>query len=68
MSTRVHACVMALAYGQPALLFSHTPRVKLLERLGLNQITRQPTILNPDKLREEKIKIIEFLKMSLHDV
>ena len=32
LSNRLHACVIALSYGRPAMLFSQTPRLRLIER------------------------------------
>jgi hypothetical protein len=61
LSNRVHACVATLAYGKRAMLFSNTPRAKLLERVGLKRITLQPQRLNLDCLAEEKSRMINFL-------
>ena len=65
LSTRVHACVLALAYGNPALLFSKTPRSRLLDRLGLDDITSKPMWLDKKVLDQEKQSLISFLKKHL---
>ncbi len=50
LSDRVHACVAALAYGNPAMLFTPSPRAALFERLGLDAIRRQPVSLPRERL------------------
>lgn len=65
MTDRVHAAVAALQYGKPAMLFSSSPRVRLLDRLGLKEIVHQPVWLDRELLEEEKRKIREFLKKNL---
>jgi len=65
MTDRVHAAVAALQYGKPAMLFSSSPRVRLLDRLGLQEIDHQPVWLDKELLKEEKRKIREFLKKNL---
>lgn len=65
LSNRVHACIATLAYGNPAMLFSHTPRSKLLDRIGLHEITKEPQLLNQDYIREEKAKLLGFLQSVL---
>jgi len=61
-SDRVHACVVTLAYGNPAMLFSESPRSNLFERFGLNDIWRKPVLLDREKLDIEKERVIEFLR------
>ncbi len=65
LTDRVHAAVAALQYGKPAMLFSSSPRVRLLDRLGLQEIDHQPVWLDKELLKEEKRKIREFLKKNL---
>ena len=65
LTDRVHAAVAALQYGKPAMLFSSSPRVRLLDRLGLKEIVTQPVWLDKELLEEEKRKISEFLKKNL---
>jgi len=65
-TNRVHACIATLAYGKPAMLFSNTKRARLLERLGLNEITQKPVNLAKEKLQAEKDNLINFLKKVLH--
>ena len=54
LADRVHACVATLAYGNPAMLFTPSPRAALFERLGLGHIKRQPVSLNADRLEQEQ--------------
>jgi len=65
LSSRVHACVLALAYGNRAMLFSKTGRAKLLTRLGLEEIGRRPVTLAAERLRCEKEALVEFLGLCL---
>jgi hypothetical protein len=62
LSDRVHACVAALAYGRPAMLFSKSPRALILERVGANRIEQRPITISQDELRGEKEKMIRFLR------
>ncbi len=61
LSNRVHACVATLAHGNRAMLFSKTPRARLLERVGAADIGRSPQSLDLDRLAEEKAKLTDFL-------
>lgn len=65
LSNRLHACVIAMAYGKPAMVFSESPRLRLMERFNIPEITIKPTCIDPGFLREEKSKLIEFVKMHL---
>jgi hypothetical protein len=67
-SNRVHACVAALAYGNSAMLFSRTPRARLLKRVGLEQITKKPQRLDSEYLAEEKSAMIDFLKSAIRQM
>lgn len=62
LSTRVHACVTALSYQKPAMLFQKTKRSYLFERIGLQDVTNKPVTLSYDKLQEEHQKFQKFLK------
>ena len=61
-SDRVHACVVTLAYGNAAMLFSESPRSDLFGRLGLDDIRRKPVLLAREKLNIEKEREIDFLR------
>lgn len=61
-SNRVHACVATAAYGNPAMLFTRSPRAYLLKRLGLTKIKDEPTRLDMDFLRREKAGMLDWLK------
>ncbi len=62
LSDRVHACVMTLAYGNPAMLFSASPRGALFDRMNLGDIRRRPVTIDLDYLAREKSSEIEFLQ------
>jgi len=61
LTDRVHAAAVALQYGKPAMLFSFSPRVRLLARLGLGEIVNRPVWLDKEYLEEEKAKVRAFL-------
>lgn len=62
LADRVHACVMTLAYGNPAMLFTPSPRQALFSRLGLDDIRSKPVKLDLDYLKEEQDGVIRFLR------
>jgi hypothetical protein len=61
-SSRVHACVAALAYGRPAMLFYRTPRARLLQRVGADEITQRPCTISDERLKKEKKALLDFLQ------
>lgn len=65
LSNRVHACVATLAYGNEAMLFSRSPRSRLLDRIGAVDITVKPQHVNLDHIAEEKNSLVEFLQSVL---
>jgi hypothetical protein len=65
LSDRVHACVATLAYGKPAMLFTPSPRARLFERLGLNDLRERPVTLDPDYLECERQAELNFLKSAV---
>ena len=65
LSDRVHACAVTMAYGHPAMLFSKTNRVGLLERIGAGEITDRPVTLDMRWLEGEKQKQLDWLKTGL---
>lgn len=62
LSDRVHACVATLAYGNPAMLFTPSPRAALFDRLGLGDIRARPVTLPRDRLEEAKAAQIAWLR------
>lgn len=65
LSDRVHACVATIAYGNPAMLFTPSPRAKLFERIGANRIKEEPFEIDMSYLEEEKKKQLDFLKNAV---
>lgn len=61
-SNRIHACVASLSYGNSAMLFSGSPRIRMLERVGLGEITQKPVQLDQDLIAAHKAELIAFLK------
>jgi len=61
LSDRVHACAVTLAYGHAAMLFSHTNREGLLERVGAGEITQKPVRLDMEYLKKEKQAMLSWL-------
>ncbi len=66
LADRVHACVATLAYGNPAMLFTPSPRSALFERVGLPEIRNRPCRLDMDWLEEERQKQLAFCQDVLH--
>lgn len=62
ISNRVHACVATLSFGNPAWLFTKSPRSYLLDRVGVTDIRKGPVSVSLDYLKEEKVNMIEFIK------
>jgi hypothetical protein len=65
LSDRVHACVVTLAYGKPAMLFSHSPRTYLFDHLGLSEIRNKPMVLKKEDLEKKKRAQVNFLKKAV---
>ncbi len=65
ISDRVHACVATLAYGNPAMMLSPSPRSELFDRMGLTACRQGPMFVDMDRLAEEKAALIDFLKRAV---
>lgn len=65
LSDRIHACVIALAYGNNAMLFSKTNRSKLLDRVGATDIHKHPVRINIEDLKVEKENLITWLRSKI---
>ena len=68
ISNRVHACVATVSYGNPAMLFTRSPRAYLLKRLGLDKIKDQPQRVDLAYLSDEKAKLIDWLGARLREL
>lgn len=62
LADRVHACVAALAYGRPAMLFNPSPRQALFARLGVEDIGLYPVEVDPGRLEEEQERQLAWLR------
>jgi len=60
-SDRVHACVATFSYGNPAKLFSKSPRSFLFDRIGASEITKNILKADTKKIEKEKQKQVAFL-------
>jgi len=62
LSDRIHACVVTMAYGRPAMLFSKSPRAQIIERVGATTIFQRPTTLDMGRLNDLRTAEIDFVK------
>lgn len=62
LSDRVHACVATLAFGNPAMLFTPSPRSALFGRVGLGDISKKIVELDMSFLSDEQENQISWLK------
>lgn len=62
LTDRVHAALVTMAYGCPAMLISQSGRASIIERVGGGDVTRQPTRLDMGVLDREKQSLIDFLQ------
>jgi hypothetical protein len=65
LADRVHACVITLAYGNPAMLFTPSPRSALFERVGCGDIRDHPVTLDLAFLEDERQKELSWLKANV---
>lgn len=65
ITDRVHACVATLAYGNPAILYKHSPRGQLFDRLDLGDIGKQVSVLDPELLLREQDAELAFLSQAV---
>jgi len=65
ISNRVHACVATLSFGNPAWLFTKSPRAGLLDRVGAGDIKEQPVRIDIPRLQKDKAEMIAFVKQVL---
>jgi len=61
LTDRIHAALVTLSYGRPAMLISRSGRASIIERVGGGDVTRRPTQLDMDVLSREKQRMIDFL-------
>ena len=62
LSDRIHAVLITLAFGKPAMLFSRSGRASIIERLGVTTIKQQPSYLDLKRLEMEKEAEKDFLR------
>ncbi len=61
LTDRIHAALVTLAYGKPAMLFSRSGRARILERVGVGGMDREPVFLNQSRVEEERNNMLRFL-------
>jgi len=66
LSNRLHACIIGLSYGNPVMLFSESPRLRLIERLNLEGIKDHPVRLDLAALESEKQQMRLFLMEKIN--
>ena len=65
LSDRVHACVATLVFGNPAMLFTPSPRSALFGRVGLEDISKKIVELDMEFLADEQERQIAWLKENV---
>jgi len=65
LADRVHACVATLAYGNPAMLFTPSPRAALFERVGAGDIKKRPVSLDMAWLESQRQEQVAWLKANV---
>jgi hypothetical protein len=68
VSDRVHACIVTLAYGRPAILFSKSPRSQVFDRLGLDAIRTRVVTLDPVYLEQQRQNELTFLRNAMNSL
>jgi hypothetical protein len=58
---RVHATVATLAFSNPCRLYTKSPRAKLFERVGAEDVDKKLVSIDMNKLKSEQEKQIEFI-------
>ncbi|MBP7051041.1 MAG: hypothetical protein KBE65_08510 [Phycisphaerae bacterium] len=66
LADRIHACVVTMAYGGTAMLFSKSPRAQIIERVGATTIFQQPTRLDLPALDNLRTAEIEFIRSVMN--
>jgi hypothetical protein len=59
---------MTLAYGNPAMLFSLSPRTRLFDHMGLADIRNMPVTIDLQHLSRLKSEQIDFLRKAAIEI
>ena len=62
LTDRIHACVVTMTYGGTAMLFSKSPRARIIERVGASTVFQRPTQLDLTELDRMRRAQIEYLR------
>lgn len=65
LADRVHACVAALAYGRPAMLFTPSPRQALFTRVGAGEVRDRPVTIDLDWLEDQRMQEVAWLQSTI---
>ena len=64
-SSRVHACVAALAYGVPARLYSETPRAHLFDAVGVGEVRAKLVTMDRARMEAQKASQIAWFRSTV---
>ena len=64
-SSRVHACVAALAYDVPARLYSDTPRARLFDAVGMGEVRTQLVTVDRARMELQKASQLSWLRSTV---
>jgi len=67
-SSRVHACVPALVYGNKAQFYRETPRGSLFEQVVTDNISKRCVSLSEEKLEEKKAEQVGKLERAVSEL
>jgi len=62
LSDRVHACIVTMAYGGTGMLFSKSPRVEIIEKVGAGSVLQKPTAIDLSALEVMRNEELSFLR------
>lgn len=62
LSDRVHACIVTMAYGGTAMLFSRSPRAEIIEQVGGGSVLKEPTKIDLAGLETMRNEELSFLR------
>lgn len=65
-SDRVHACIPNISFGNPAVLYSSSPRKALFKNVGIDKIDNNPMVVK-DLLKKQEDQI-NYLKEVLKNI
>lgn len=67
LSDRIHACIVTMAYGGTSMLFSKSPRVEIIERVGGGSVLQKPTTIDLAALDVMCNQELSFLRAAIKE-